>query len=309
MKCSHCGKASKGMLKGVQIAWWKYGSRQSSRYCKQHFDATLIQVGSWTLLNCLRSKLCTTDNYRALQTLKFWMRDFGHNSICTCQHVKTCEQQKTCMEWSDVCTSTAFSVRWRFSMTSQCKRAIKNKRSTISLWLRMQLSGVSTWRSTWQRQAEDSGRVSKLSGTRISQDGPCSAVSWVGTCAAGQKLFGGAKTAPWPLGFQSLCWMCWNHRWTFFVRWGVRFEAARPTHCGHWRCVCVSLSSLGFMRIDPHCRMNKLGIRHMKNLQELNRRNQELIAAAKMRFTVPRLALRNPLCDANSLCSKHCRAC
>ena len=43
MKCSHYGKTSKGMLKGVQIAWWKYGSRRSSRYCKQHFDATLIR--------------------------------------------------------------------------------------------------------------------------------------------------------------------------------------------------------------------------------------------------------------------------
>ena len=35
----------------------------------------------------------------------------------------------------------------------------------------------------------------------------CSVVSW-DLIAAGQKLFGGAKTAPWPLGFQRLCAGC-----------------------------------------------------------------------------------------------------
>ena len=115
----------------------------------------------------------TTGQYIGMhRTWMFWMRDFGQNSISACQHVKTCAQHKTCMAWSDVCTSIqkrilagAFSVRWRFSMTRQCKRALENKRLSISLWLGMQLSGANTWRSTWQRQAlGDSGRVSKLSG-------------------------------------------------------------------------------------------------------------------------------------------------
>ena len=101
-------------------------------------QVTVPQTTTWHYIGhqscgCATSRIipfaCVSTSRHVRSTRHAW-----NDRTCACLHTK--EEIGPCF------------VRWRFSMTSQCKRSLKNKRVTISLWFGLQHSGVSTWRST-----------------------------------------------------------------------------------------------------------------------------------------------------------------